>query len=72
MNDAMALRFAALEERLAYQERSQEQLSDALAAARAEVDRLTLRLLRVEAQLRESAASYAPADAAADEPPPHY
>lgn len=71
MDKGFAKRLAELEERLAYLERSQEQLSDALAAARSEVDRLTLRLLRAEAQLRDVAPGAA--GAAADEPPPpHY
>ena len=63
-------RIAALEERLAFQERTLEQLSDALAAARAELDRLALRLKRAEAQLKDGSGI---AGAAADEPPPpHY
>ena len=71
MKDEMERRIAALEERLAYQERSQEQLSDALAAARAEIDRLTLRVLRAEAHLKDLAPGAA--GSAADEPPPpHY
>ena len=64
-------RIAALEERMAFQERAQEQLSDALAAARAEVDRLALRLKRAEDQLR-AAAPGAVGDAADEPPPPHY
>lgn len=71
MTDALAQRIAALEERLAYQERSQEQLSDALAAARAELDRMALRLKRAEDQLRAAGPGGA-ADDPADEPPPHY
>ena len=62
-------RIAALEERLAYQERALEQVSDALAAARAELDRLALRLKRAEAQLKDGAGI---AVDAADDPPPHY
>lgn len=64
-------RIADLEARLAFQERSIEQLSDALAAARIELDRLTLRLKRAEDQLR-SGATGAVGDAADEPPPPHY
>ena len=71
MKDDAERRIAALEERLAFQERAQEQLSDALAAARAELDAVTRRLLRAEAQLRESAPGAA-GPAADEPPPPHY
>lgn len=71
MNDDPVARLAALEERLAFQERAQEQLSDALAAARAELDRLALRLKRAEDQLR-AGSSGAVGDAADEPPPPHY
>jgi len=72
MNDAER-RIAVLEERLAFQERTLEQVSDALAAARAELDKLTQRLQRLETQVRSSSAgaggNYASAE---DETPPHY
>jgi len=67
----VAERLAELEARLAFQEQALEQLSDALATARAEVDRLTRRLMRAEAQLKDQAPGAV--GAAADEPPPpHY
>lgn len=67
----LAARLSELEARLAFQDQALEQLSDALAAARTEVDRLTRRVLRAEAQLKDIAPGAA--GAAADEPPPpHY
>jgi SlyX protein len=65
-----ARRIEDLEARLAFQEKAIEELSDALAAARAELDRLGLRLKRVEDQLR--AAVPGVVGDAADDPPPHY
>jgi SlyX protein len=70
MNE-MERRVAALEERLSFQERALEQVSDALAAARAELDRQARRLKRAEDQLR-AAAPGAADFASADETPPHY
>ena len=69
-------RLVDLETRLAFQEHALQQLSDALAAARAEESTNALRLHRALEELRQlrSALTNSPAvgDAASEPPPPHY
>jgi SlyX protein len=69
-------RLVDLETRLAFQEHALQQLSDALAAARAEESTNALRLHRALEELRQlrSALANSPAvgDAASEPPPPHY
>lgn len=73
---ALERRLQELEERLAFQEHALEQLSQALAAARAEEAGNALRLHRALEELRElrRALALQPAvgDAASEPPPPHY
>jgi SlyX protein len=76
MDPSMEQRFADLETRLAFQEHALAQLSDALAAARAEEARSALLLHRALDELRQLrvAMSSAPVtgDPASEPPPPHY
>lgn len=69
-------RLVDLETRLAFQEHALQELSDALAAARAEESTNALRLHRALEELRQlrSALANSPAvgDAASEPPPPHY
>lgn len=76
MDTALEQRIAELETRLAFQEHALSELSDALAAARAEEARSTLLLHRALEELRQLrvAMSSAPVtgDPASEPPPPHY
>lgn len=69
-------RLVDLETRLAFQEHALQELSDALAAARAEESANALRLHRALEELRQlrSALANSPVvgDAASEPPPPHY
>lgn len=70
MNDAD--RIAELETRIAFQEHALNQLSDALADARADIARHALVLTRVIEELRTARGSGVSVDAADEPPPPHY
>ena len=76
MDRSLEQRLEDLETRLAFQEHAQSELSDALAAARAEETRTALLLNRVLDELRQLrlAMSAAPVtgDPASEPPPPHY
>lgn len=69
-------RVIELETRLSFQEHALQELSDALAAARAEEASNALRLHRALEELRHlrsaMAASPVVGDAASEPPPPHY
>ena len=69
-------RLAQLETRLAFQEHTLQEISDALAAARGEESRNALLLHRALEELRQVrsalAASPAVGDAGSEPPPPHY
>jgi SlyX protein len=64
-------RFTELETRLAFQEQALTEMSDALAASRAENAQMLELLRRVTADLRQLRGSLDP-DPAGDPPPPHY
>jgi SlyX protein len=64
-------RLVELETRLAFQEHTVAELSDALAAARLESERNADLLRRALEELKSSRASFL-ADAAEEPPPPHY
>ncbi len=74
--DRLEQRLVDLETRLAFQEHALQELSDAVAAARAEEAGNALRLHRALAELRQLrsmlAASPVVGDAASEPPPPHY
>ena len=76
MDPALEQRLAELETRLAFQEHALSELSDALAAARAEETRGALMLDRVLQELRQLRLAMATApvtgDPANEPPPPHY
>lgn len=76
MSTPMEQRLIDLETRLAFQEHALGELSDALAAARAEEARTALLLHRALEELKQlrTALSAAPVtgDAAQEPPPPHY
>ncbi len=76
MNIALEQRVQELETRMAFQEHTLNELSDALAAARDDEARNALLLHRVLEELRElrGALSNNPssADPAGEPPPPHY
>lgn len=63
-----SLRMEALETKLAFQEDALQQLSEALIAQQARIDRLQAQL----ALLAEQLAAGADDGAEGDEPPPHY
>lgn len=69
-------RLAELETRLAFQEHALQEMSDSLAAARADESRNALLLHRALEELRHVrsalAASPAVGDAGSEPPPPHY
>ena len=69
-------RLVELESRLAFQELALQEISDALADARAEEASNALRLHRALEELRQlrsaMAASPVTGDAASEPPPPHY
>jgi SlyX protein len=64
-------RFAELETRLAFQEQALTEMSDALAASRAENARTQQLLLQAVADLRQLR-SLLYSDPASEPPPPHY
>ena len=66
-----AARIDELETRLAFQEHSLQELSDALAASRAETTRVQVMLQRVLAELAQSRGPDM-ANPADEPPPPHY
>jgi SlyX protein len=74
--DAIVDRLVDLETRLAFQEHALQELSDALAAARADEARNALLLHRALEDLRQLRLAMAAApvvgDAANEPPPPHY
>jgi SlyX protein len=75
MEDAVEKRFAELEARIAFQEHAIAELSDALAAARAEEAGNALRLRRALEEIRDLrlALSTGPGGIdPANERPPHY
>ena len=76
MSTSLELRLTELETRLAFQEHTLTELSDALAAARDEEARNALLLHRALDELRQlrTALSATPltGDAANEPPPPHY
>lgn len=69
--DATERRFAELETRLAFQEQSLHELSDALAEARQEGQRNRELLGRVLEDLKQLRRALV-ADSASEPPPPHY
>lgn len=73
---AIEQRLVDLETRLAFQEHALQELSDALAATRAEEAGNALRLHRALEELRQLrsmlATSPVVGDAASEPPPPHY
>ncbi|MDQ3206224.1 MAG: SlyX family protein [Pseudomonadota bacterium] len=76
MSEALERRLVELETRMAFQEHSLGELSDALAAARDEEARNTLLLHRALDELRQlrtslSTSSHSP-DPGSEPPPPHY
>lgn len=66
-----AARLDALEIRIAYQDRTIEELNAALAAQWREIDRLRREMKLLESEMREAMAA-SPNDAAPEPPPPHY
>jgi SlyX protein len=76
IDPALEARLVELETRLAFQEHALQELSDALAAARAEEAANALRLHRALEELRQLritlAHSPAVGDIASEPPPPHY
>ena len=76
MDPQLEHRLAELETRLAFQEHALSELSDALAAARAEETRTALLLNRTLDELRQLRLAMATApvtgDPASEPPPPHY
>lgn len=70
MNDTD--RIAELETRIAFQEHALNQLSDALADARADIARHALVLTRVVEELKTARGAGVSVDAADEPPPPHY
>ena len=76
MHPALERRLEELETRLAFQEHALSELSDALAAARAEETRTALLLNRTLDELRQLRLAMATAplsgDPASEPPPPHY
>ncbi len=70
-DDATERRFAELETRLAFQEQSLHELSDALAEARLEGQRNRELLGRVLEDLKQLRRALV-ADPASEPPPPHY
>lgn len=71
MQDAGDARITELETRLAFQEQALAELSDALAASRAETAQMAALLKRVMAELTHMRSGVA-GDAAQEPPPPHY
>ncbi len=69
--DAIEGRLAELETRLAFQEHALAEMSDALAAARAETARNADLLRRALEDLRQSRGDFF-ADPSSEPPPPHY
>ncbi|PNS07901.1 SlyX family protein [Solilutibacter silvestris] len=65
-------RIEELETRVAFQEHSLNELSDALADARTEIARHEVVLRRVLEELKSARGSGASADPADEPPPPHY
>lgn len=64
-------RLTELETRMAFQEQTLQELSDALAASRIEGERVAALLRRVLAELAQSRGAGG-ADPAEEPPPPHY
>ncbi|MFC4728528.1 SlyX family protein [Coralloluteibacterium thermophilus] len=69
--DDLIERLVELEMRVSFQEQALTELSDALAASRAEVARNTLQLERVLADLGQMRGLLS-ADPGEEPPPPHY
>ena len=65
-------RIEELEMRLTFQEQALVELSDALAAARADVARHEIALRRVVEELKSARGSGVCVDPADEPPPPHY
>jgi len=68
---ALEARLVELETRLAFQEQAIAELSDALAASRAETDRHAAMLRQTLQDLKQSRGDFF-ADPASEPPPPHY
>ena len=68
----LAARIAELETRIAFQEHSINELSDALAETRLESARTAQALRRVLDDLRQLRASLPADDPGSEPPPPHY
>ena len=68
---ALEARLVELEMRLAFQENALVEMSDALAAARLEAERIAALVRRVMDELKASRASFL-GDPADEPPPPHY
>jgi len=69
MNDP---RIDELEMRLTFQEQALTDVSDALAAARADIARQSEMLRRVVEELKSARGAGVAVDAAEEPPPPHY
>ena len=65
-------RIDELETRVAFQEHALNELSDALAEARAEIARHAVLLAKVVDELRNARGAGVIIDAADEPPPPHY
>lgn len=65
-------RIEELETRVAFQDHALNELSDALAEARAEIARHAVLLARVVDELRNARGAGVSIDAADEPPPPHY
>ena len=70
MNDSS--RIDELETRVAFQEHTLNELSDALADAREEISRITLLMTKVVEELKSARGAGVSVNAADEPPPPHY
>lgn len=65
-------RLVELESRVAFQDHTIQELNDALADARMELNKQHLMLTRVAEELKSSRGAGVSVDAADEPPPPHY
>jgi SlyX protein len=70
--DSLEARVAELETRVAFQEHSLGELSDALAEARLEIDRYARALSLATSELRQLRSLVQSHDPGDEPPPPHY